>query len=79
MVPARAGQGLSIRAHTNHGTSRTGTWHVRSPCLPAVLLQAEVGMQLGSQLQGGYCSYGECPPDAWSIGRCSEDTLCCRG
>uniref|UniRef100_A0A8C5X3R7 Beta-defensin-like domain-containing protein n=1 Tax=Malurus cyaneus samueli TaxID=2593467 RepID=A0A8C5X3R7_9PASS len=33
----------------------------------------------GRGLQGGYCSYGECPPDAWSIGRCSEDTLCCRG
>uniref|UniRef100_A0A8C5X3S1 Beta-defensin-like domain-containing protein n=1 Tax=Malurus cyaneus samueli TaxID=2593467 RepID=A0A8C5X3S1_9PASS len=33
----------------------------------------------GQMGERGYCSYGECPPDAWSIGRCSEDTLCCRG
>uniref|UniRef100_A0A8C5X8G2 Beta-defensin-like domain-containing protein n=1 Tax=Malurus cyaneus samueli TaxID=2593467 RepID=A0A8C5X8G2_9PASS len=30
-------------------------------------------------LQGGYCSFGECPPDAWSIGSCSETPLCCKG
>uniref|UniRef100_A0A8C5TDJ4 Beta-defensin-like domain-containing protein n=1 Tax=Malurus cyaneus samueli TaxID=2593467 RepID=A0A8C5TDJ4_9PASS len=41
--------------------------------------RGEMGEILNLHVRRGYCSFGECPPDAWSIGSCSEGSLCCRG
>uniref|UniRef100_A0A8C5TLA3 Beta-defensin-like domain-containing protein n=1 Tax=Malurus cyaneus samueli TaxID=2593467 RepID=A0A8C5TLA3_9PASS len=45
-----------------------------------LLLHGAAGERGRGQMgERGYCSYGQCPHGEWSIGSCTEDSLCCRG
>uniref|UniRef100_A0A8D2NG40 Beta-defensin-like domain-containing protein n=2 Tax=Passerellidae TaxID=1729112 RepID=A0A8D2NG40_ZONAL len=46
------------------------------PCVPFLL---EIGSELRCKQQRGYCSFGRCVPPARPIGRCTGQTICCRG
>uniref|UniRef100_A0A803VBX6 Beta-defensin-like domain-containing protein n=1 Tax=Ficedula albicollis TaxID=59894 RepID=A0A803VBX6_FICAL len=49
---------------------------VLSPC---VSFPVEIGGILECRRRRGYCSFGRCIPPAIPIGRCTGQTICCRG
>uniref|UniRef100_A0A8C3U489 Beta-defensin-like domain-containing protein n=1 Tax=Catharus ustulatus TaxID=91951 RepID=A0A8C3U489_CATUS len=44
-----------------------------------LLLQGAAGSELQCRQRRGYCSFGRCVPPARPIGRCTGQTICCRG
>ncbi|NXO67705.1 AMP1 protein, partial [Phainopepla nitens] len=49
--------------------------------LPLILLlvQGAAGSRIQCRRRRGYCSFGRCIPPARPIGRCTGQTICCRG